>query len=558
LARFKAKAHEIYNNKYDYSQIIEDHIHGKDSKVPVHCLECGHNWQPTIHSHVYNKHGCPQCSGKAQWTLDRFLKKANEIHGDKYDYGQVNENHIEGGGSKIPIHCHRCGYDWNPSIQDHINGRTGCPDCAGQVPWTLERFLDKAPLIHSDKYDYIQITEGHIKNAHSIIPIHCKICGYDWNSTIHKHINSKTGCLECAGKVPWTLSRFKEKAEKVHGDKYDYSQINENHIHGKDSKVPVYCKQCEHDWQPTIHGHIYNQYGCPRCANHGMKMTLTYFLSRSSDIHGDKFDYSQITEDDIGLADYHSHVQILCKTCYYNWRTSIASHLYDETGCPNCSGKARWTLERFSTKSYEIHGNEYDYSEVTENHINGKDSKVPVGCRRCGCNWTPSIDAHLNSKTGCPNCNKSKGEQMTLEILHEIGAVEIEPQYQHPDARNFKFDFRFSYNGNNVKYEYDGIQHFTHIKHFHSKQSLEHKQQIDRIKSIIACNDGNEKFIRVDYTFNTKDLIKDFLLKALNFSEQFALSTPEMYMWLYEPITLGQLQQYIPNWYHNWTQRANN
>lgn len=40
----------------------------------------------------------------------------------------------------------------------------------------------------------------------------------------------------------------------------------------------------------------------------------------------------------------------------------------------------------------------FDYSLVTSEHTKGVKSKVSVICRKCGYNWTPSIDNHINSK----------------------------------------------------------------------------------------------------------------------------------------------------------------
>lgn len=50
----------------------------------------------------------------------------------------------------------------------------------------------------------------------------------------------------------YTLSVFLERAKEVHGDKYDYSLVREEHIKISRSKVPVICKLCNHTWSPVI------------------------------------------------------------------------------------------------------------------------------------------------------------------------------------------------------------------------------------------------------------------------------------------------------------------
>ena len=72
---------------------------------------------------------------RSKYTLELFLEKAREIHGDKYDYSQITVDDVKGCKSKVPVICNRCSYSWNPTINDHINSKSGCPDCAGNLPW---------------------------------------------------------------------------------------------------------------------------------------------------------------------------------------------------------------------------------------------------------------------------------------------------------------------------------------------------------------------------------------------------------------------------------------
>lgn len=61
----------------------------------------------------------------------------------------------------------------------------------------LTIFLERAMEIHSTKYDYSQITEQHINNLSSNVPIKCNICEYEWSPSINYHINGNNGCPVC-------------------------------------------------------------------------------------------------------------------------------------------------------------------------------------------------------------------------------------------------------------------------------------------------------------------------------------------------------------------------
>lgn len=266
LRIFLERAKEIHGEKYNYSDVTEDHIKGKKSHIPITCNDCEYKWCPSIDGHINSKRGCPGCAGNIPWTLERFLAKAKEIHGDKYDYSQIREENIKGKESNIPVKCNECTYEWNPTIHNHINGKTGCPDCGGQSIWTLEKFLIKARKIHGDKYDYSHITIDDINNCDSRVDICCNECGYSWNSAVKTHINCRSACPDCGGKVPWTLERFLLKAKQVHGDKYDYSQITQEHINGHRSCIPIMCLKCSHSWNPAICDHVNGKTGCRHCS----------------------------------------------------------------------------------------------------------------------------------------------------------------------------------------------------------------------------------------------------------------------------------------------------
>lgn len=267
LPLFLEHARNIHGNKFDYSQIKAYHIKGRDSHIPLICITCKYEWDTsTANGHINHKTGCPECAGNIPWNLSRFLIRARQIHGTKYNYDKVNESHIHGKNSHIPTTCNECAYDWSPTIHDHINSNSGCPDCAGNAPWTLNRFLIRARRIHNNIYNYDKIKESDIINKESHIDIICTICSYEWGtSTIHHHINGKTGCPDCAGTIPWDLNRFLIRANEIHENKYNYSKILESDIINSWSRVMIECIKCSYEWPSTINNHIHSKSGCPKC-----------------------------------------------------------------------------------------------------------------------------------------------------------------------------------------------------------------------------------------------------------------------------------------------------
>jgi hypothetical protein len=91
-------------------------------------------------------------------TLERFLQRACEIHGEKYDYAAVTDvsNGVRG---RVDIRCKGCGSTFNQKIHNHFLGN-GCPACADSSPMSYERrrelFFKRAHEKHGEKYDWEQ------------------------------------------------------------------------------------------------------------------------------------------------------------------------------------------------------------------------------------------------------------------------------------------------------------------------------------------------------------------------------------------------------------------
>ena len=133
---------------------------GAHTKVCIICPEHGEFWQkPSDHT---SGHGCPKCKGdktRERQTLSKedFIKKAREVHGDKYDYSKVNYDSCE---TKVCVICHKHGgFKQRPA--DHTQG-VGCPKCANEATGerlrsSKEEFIKKANEKHEVKYDYTKV-----------------------------------------------------------------------------------------------------------------------------------------------------------------------------------------------------------------------------------------------------------------------------------------------------------------------------------------------------------------------------------------------------------------
>ena len=143
---FINKANKIHDNKYDYSKVC--YINSK-SKVLLICPIHG-EFEILPNYHLYDKYGCDKCKNNNQkYTKEKFIIKATETHGDKYDYSLVVYNKSN---ENVKIICHKHGV-FNQAPSEHIRGK-GCHKCNGGVKLSDNDLISKFKKIHSDKYDY--------------------------------------------------------------------------------------------------------------------------------------------------------------------------------------------------------------------------------------------------------------------------------------------------------------------------------------------------------------------------------------------------------------------
>jgi len=217
--KFISESNSVHGSKYDYSLV--EYV-GSHTKVKIICPEHG-IFKQTPTNHV-NQNGCPKCSYedngvRRSLTTEDFIKRAREVHGDKYDYSLVDYIHNT---KCVKIICPEHGV-FEQTLNDHIN--SSCPICTTEKHKQNQyiKFINKAREVHGDKYDYYLVDYTHSKTKVKII---CPEHGvFEQNPNVHL---LQKGCLECLANSQRdaNFTNFINKAREVHGDKYDYSLID--------------------------------------------------------------------------------------------------------------------------------------------------------------------------------------------------------------------------------------------------------------------------------------------------------------------------------------------
>ena len=264
--------------------------------------------------------------------LSDFIKKARNVHGDKYDYSLVN---YLNNSTLVDIVCKKHGI-FTQIPKNHLRGK-GCKQCGYDVrkekfSFTKDEFIKKAKEIHGDKYDYSLVDYTNAKTKIEIIcPLHGKFTQIPYN-----HLSGKgckeCGCIENGKNRSITFDKFLEKVRNVHGEKYDYSKSK---IENYKTKIEIICPLHGSFFQ-TPNNHLSGK-GCKEC---GLKSTIDYiqenctsntedFIKKSKELHGDTYDYSKVD-----YINNSTQVEIKCEehgSFLQNPRDHLRGH-----GCHTC------------------------------------------------------------------------------------------------------------------------------------------------------------------------------------------------------------------------------
>ena len=254
---FVLKAQEIHNDAYDYSKVVYKSCH---VKVIILCRVHG-EWLQTPNSHLAG-HGCGKCESKKNGELRRntredFLSKAEEKHGDRFNYEQVQYETVD---NAIIIVCKLHGA-FQQTPYSHLKCVHCCPLCENNAIGdahrsTLAEFIIAAKKVHGDLYDY---SNGMYINAFTKIEIIC----VDHGSFYQRPLNHLAGnhCQQCSGKgfstgqLQWL--EFIRQSESIeiqdiaHGGEFTIGKYRVDGYHAASKTVFEY------------HGCFYH--GCPQC-----------------------------------------------------------------------------------------------------------------------------------------------------------------------------------------------------------------------------------------------------------------------------------------------------
>lgn len=149
---------------------------------------------------------------------------------------------------------------------------------------TKEEFIQKARIVHKDKYNYSLVD---YVNNNTKVKIICPEHG-EFEQTPKNHMKGR-GCLVCGAYASAAHKKddkesFVNKAKEVHGNKYNYNFVE--YVNSR-QHVFILCNTCDFMFSQHPKGHLRGR-GCPRCGrviSKNEKIIYDFFKKKGFTVH---------------------------------------------------------------------------------------------------------------------------------------------------------------------------------------------------------------------------------------------------------------------------------
>lgn len=266
---------------------------------------------------------------------------------------------------------------------------------------TKQQYIDAVNAVQNPKgrfFDFDLIPDEVKKSGK--YEIVCSVHDYKFVARNQRFLEGGTSCKFCT-KKGLNTEDFIRLAKDTHGDnRFDYSEAV---FTGGTKKVKLRCIKHDREFEQQALAHMNGKIGCVPCLGRSENYTPETFIEKAFSIHGDKFDYSEVTH----IKGIHTVVAITCKEHDVRFELPAWTHINTGAhGCYMCDHSHKvLNNEVFLHRAKNAHPDKkYDYSKVD---LKGIFKKVEIICLKEGHgSFFQTPDGHLVGKEGCPSCDK--------------------------------------------------------------------------------------------------------------------------------------------------------
>lgn len=309
-------------------------------------------------------------------------------------------------------------------------------------------------------------------NARQNIYIQCNVCKHTFSTAYCNFVNpsAKSGCKICKYKKS---SEKQKLPEEISQERLNIRLLEENCIWNPEDKIGfkyinaqqklnLLCKTCNNKFTPIYNNFVTKNRGCGICHTNSTKLNKQEVTIR---LNKRLLETNCILLSEFIYIDGNSRLDLQCNICKTKFTPIFSSFETKETGCRICADKH--TGENLKLTHEEALFNitkrlEEENSKFQDNYIfdyNGtKNTRLLLTCNKCLKDYNPLYRSFvIGSKSGCPNCNKSKLEKQ-IKIFLDKNNIQYIQEYSPIFLNKKRLDFYLP--KYKLSIECQGRQHF--------------------------------------------------------------------------------------------------
>lgn len=148
---------------------------------------CGHRWEARLQK-IRCGGGCPKCAGTLRVTEPEVFKRLAGRPVELLTYG--GNNRVL---SRFRCLVAGCSHEWSANTANVLNGRKGCPKCAGKMAIPESEISQRLEGRQIELLSYAGVIRKEAK-------FKCLRdgCGHEWSALAYSVVNMKRGCPVCS------------------------------------------------------------------------------------------------------------------------------------------------------------------------------------------------------------------------------------------------------------------------------------------------------------------------------------------------------------------------
>lgn len=271
--------------------------------------------------------------------------------------------------------------------------------------------------------------DGEFKGSKSKAVCRCEIDGYEWSATPNMLVSRGRGCPQCGGNRKWTAD---ERIEQINALPNIRFVRWDGEFKGNTSRAVCRCEIDGHEWSATVTNLVNNGSGCPQCGLKNRRIDEQEQIDQINAKPNIRF-----VRWDGKFKGSTTKAICRCEIDGCEWSARVNSLVNNGRGCPQCSGKRKWTADE---RVEQINAKPNIRFVRWDGEFKGVKSRAICRCEIDGYEWSSTVDGLVSAGTGCPQCSGQRiwtaNERVEqINALPNVKFVKWETEYKNRTSK---------------------------------------------------------------------------------------------------------------------------